>query len=231
MSSRHTVKKPAPLSTHTGSYGVIPANLILDQRIGDAAVRVYGLLSARADNNGYCWPKLETMGGDLGISLKSVSDNIAVLRRYGWVQSERHQRNVYHVCRVEPFPATNPFDVMVIPEQPESDIMLIPDYPDSGTTGVKNVTQLSNSVVHVEELEQYPAGADTHTDVDITPHTRTREDDLPAPSFMEWWRGQRWQMQTASFETCERQYSKFVKAWDRGEANDLSWQSGDFTWQ
>ncbi|MGD6750323.1 helix-turn-helix domain-containing protein [Streptomyces sp. BH105] len=68
-----------------------PHVFITDTRISDAAFRLGCLLAKYAGRNGCAFPKQQTIAGDLGWSLRTVSRRITELRDSGWLHSERRR--------------------------------------------------------------------------------------------------------------------------------------------
>ncbi len=74
---------------HAPDFGVIPAELMCDQRVSRNA-RLLGCLlwSYRNKDTGEAFPKQETLAGRIGVSVRSIQKWMAELREHGWMQSQ-----------------------------------------------------------------------------------------------------------------------------------------------
>lgn len=96
------------------AFGMCPRSVITDRKLGNAAVRLYALLTTYANADGECWPSQTTLANDLGLtSRRMVVRLMADLQAAGHVQSSfrkdefgRRSGCVYRLCEMaKPSPA------------------------------------------------------------------------------------------------------------------------------
>tara|TARA_B100000315_G_scaffold228300_1_gene236895 strand:+ start:237 stop:926 length:690 start_codon:yes stop_codon:yes gene_type:complete len=71
---------------------ILPADAVFDQRLGNAALRVFAALGVYADKKGTCYPKLRTLGDSFGISKQTVHKHIEELVNLGYVEKSQRKR-------------------------------------------------------------------------------------------------------------------------------------------
>ena len=69
-------------------FSIMPARAISDERISSAQLRTLAALAIYGDENGWCFPKLQTIGKMLGKSKQAVSMDIKALVDLGYVQKK-----------------------------------------------------------------------------------------------------------------------------------------------
>lgn len=67
-------------------FAVVPAYVILDRTITPAQKNVMQVICLHANQDGWAWPKLETMGEILGVQKPQVSKMIEALRQAGCIE-------------------------------------------------------------------------------------------------------------------------------------------------
>lgn len=70
-------------------FAPIPNWLIVRSEISQGAKLCYGVLIKRGGEKGYCWPSLETIGADLGVSASQAKKYIGELRKVSLVATEK----------------------------------------------------------------------------------------------------------------------------------------------
>lgn len=70
-------------------FAIIPIAVVKDPAIGPHALRLALLLSSYAREDGWCWPKLATLGATFGISKSTTRHHIESLVQAGYVQRKR----------------------------------------------------------------------------------------------------------------------------------------------
>lgn len=70
-------------------FAIIPIAVVKDPAIGPHALRLALLLSSYAREDGWCWPKLATLGATLGIGKSATHEHLASLVAAGYLQKER----------------------------------------------------------------------------------------------------------------------------------------------
>jgi Helix-turn-helix domain len=73
-------------SSRSDPHGRIPCDLLRDPKVSANARVVYGLLQARTDRSGHCWPAHRTLAAELGSSERTVARALDELRQGGWVE-------------------------------------------------------------------------------------------------------------------------------------------------
>lgn len=90
----------------SGSYGYILQGVMRDKRLSVEAKAVYAYLSSFADSDGHCFPAVDTICGELGMSKARYYRHFRQLTEMGIVQVNQSRRanrlggNVY--CIVQP---------------------------------------------------------------------------------------------------------------------------------
>lgn len=96
---------------HCGRFAIIPTQALDDSRITPALLKLLCVLSTYASTkDGYCYPKLRTLGHRLGhITPQAVSKNMQLLAAYGYVEIKprlgwdgRRIRNDYRLLYDQP---------------------------------------------------------------------------------------------------------------------------------
>jgi hypothetical protein len=84
---RDETPAPTPRRAHkTGSYGLTPAEVTTDLSLGDAALRVFTLLTLYADRDGVCWPSRKQLAEMKGVTPHAITVAINELVARGHVQ-------------------------------------------------------------------------------------------------------------------------------------------------
>lgn len=65
---------------------VLQARAVKDKRISDAQFRTLAALGMYADEDGWCFPSLKTLGNDLGKSKQAVGRDTIALRKLGYLE-------------------------------------------------------------------------------------------------------------------------------------------------
>lgn len=65
---------------------ILQARAVKDQRITDAQFRTLAALGMYADEDGWCYPLLTTLGKDLGKSKQAVGRDTIALRKLGYLE-------------------------------------------------------------------------------------------------------------------------------------------------
>lgn len=76
------------IAREVGYYAVIPASVLLSQEISASAKLLYGVVSALARADGYCWASNERLAAILRCGERSVSRGIAELMKAGEIVEE-----------------------------------------------------------------------------------------------------------------------------------------------
>ena len=72
-------------------FSIVQSRAVRDERISDSQFRTLSALGMYADKDGWCFPKLDTIGKDLGKSKQAVGRDTIALRKLGYLQVEsRH---------------------------------------------------------------------------------------------------------------------------------------------
>ena len=96
---------------HCGRFAIIPTQALDDARITPALLKLLCVLSTYASTkDGYCYPKLRTLGHRLGhITPQAISKNMQLLAAYGYVEIKprlgrdgRRIRNDYRILYDQP---------------------------------------------------------------------------------------------------------------------------------
>lgn len=141
------------------AFGMCPRSVITDRKLGNAAVRLYALLTTYANADGECWPSQTTLANDLGLtSRRMVVRLMADLQAAGHVQSSfrkdefgRRSGCVYRLCemaRQSPGRGTTGTHAGV-PEVPE---LRVPEVPGVGVLEVPIGGVLEVPTEHTKEL-------------------------------------------------------------------------------
>jgi DnaD/phage-associated family protein len=67
-------------------FSILQARAVKDKRITDSQFRTLAALGMYADENGWCFPSLATLGSDLSKSKQSVGRDTIALRKLGYLQ-------------------------------------------------------------------------------------------------------------------------------------------------
>src|SRR4051812_31523018 len=89
MREAHRDETPAPTARRahkTGSYALIPAEVVTDSNLGAAALRAFGLLALYADRDGVCWPSRKQLAELAGVTPHAITVAINELVARGHVQ-------------------------------------------------------------------------------------------------------------------------------------------------
>ncbi len=100
------------LWSDTGYFTIIP-EWVLDAKISDGAVRLYGILGRYSDSEDKCFPSRATLASRMQATTKSVDRRIAELVSIGALSVEHrladspsgnkfHRSNIYHLKRINP---------------------------------------------------------------------------------------------------------------------------------
>lgn len=75
----------------------IPVQLLEDESLPHAALRLYGIIGSLTYSRGYCYASNETLAGKMHSTVRTVQNNLAVLRERGYiaVQDAEGQRRIY----------------------------------------------------------------------------------------------------------------------------------------
>jgi len=73
-------------------FSILQSRAVRDKRVGDAQFRTLAALGLYGDKDGWCFPKLATLGADLGKSRQAVSKDIQELARLGYVEIMAQKR-------------------------------------------------------------------------------------------------------------------------------------------
>ena len=76
------------IEREVGYFAVIPASVLLSQEISASAKLLYGVVSALARADGYCWASNERLAAILKCGERSVTRGIAELMRAGEIVEE-----------------------------------------------------------------------------------------------------------------------------------------------
>jgi len=78
-----TIKQQKPVDRR--AYTIVPIRVVKDKRIRVAAYRVLLAICSYANRAGLCWPGMENLGRDLGVSRQAVSRQLKKLIDYGYL--------------------------------------------------------------------------------------------------------------------------------------------------
>ncbi len=67
-------------------FSILQAKAVKDQRISDAQFRTLAALGMYADEDGWCFPSLTRIGGDLGKSKQAAGRDVIALRKLGYLE-------------------------------------------------------------------------------------------------------------------------------------------------
>ena len=67
-------------------FSIAPAKAVADKELSDSAYRTLAALGIFGDKNGWCFPKLQTIGDILGKSKQAVSRDIQILQAKGYLE-------------------------------------------------------------------------------------------------------------------------------------------------
>jgi DnaD/phage-associated family protein len=75
-------------------FSILQARAVKDKRISDAQFRTLAALGMYADEYGWCYPLLSTLGADLGKSKQAVGRDTIALRKLGYLEvTARYDKN------------------------------------------------------------------------------------------------------------------------------------------
>ena len=75
-------------------FSILQARAVKDKRISDAQFRTLAALGMYADEDGWCFPMLSTLGTDLGKSKQAVGRDTIALRKLGYLEVQaRYDKN------------------------------------------------------------------------------------------------------------------------------------------
>jgi hypothetical protein len=75
-------------------FSILQARAVKDKRISDAQFRTLAALGMYADEEGWCYPLLSTLGADLGKSKQAVGRDTIALREIGYLEvTARYDKN------------------------------------------------------------------------------------------------------------------------------------------
>jgi DnaD and phage-associated domain len=75
-------------------FSILQARAVKDKRISDSQFRTLAALGMYADEDGWCFPSLTTLGADLGKSKQAVGRDTVALRRIGYLEvTARYDKN------------------------------------------------------------------------------------------------------------------------------------------
>lgn len=69
-------------------FSILQARAVKDKRISDAQFRTLAALGMYADEDGWCFPSLKTLGGDLGKSKQAVGRDTIALKKLGYLETK-----------------------------------------------------------------------------------------------------------------------------------------------
>lgn len=163
-------------------------------------LRVYADLLTYANDEGKCWPSVETIGKDLDMHPRNVQKHLANLEQDGWI--EKHFRKdtsteyqLYYVkvkeedklaSKVSPKKKSNPSDGVVISTRSGVAKTTVPGVADSTVSGVADSTTQTDHLTDQYNIPIEQVGLvvnqgnqeDEKTDYVCTPEERTQFDDL-----------------------------------------------------
>lgn len=67
-------------------FSILQAKAVKDKRISDSQFRTLAALGMYADEDGWCFPSLQTLGDDLGKSKQAVGRDTIALRKLGYLE-------------------------------------------------------------------------------------------------------------------------------------------------
>lgn len=67
-------------------FSILQARAVKDKRISDSQFRTLAALGMYADQDGWCYPLLQTLGNDLGKSKQAVGRDTIALRKLGYLE-------------------------------------------------------------------------------------------------------------------------------------------------
>lgn len=96
-------------------FSVLQSRAVMDKRISNAEFRTLAALGTFGDKDGWCFPRLKTIGDMLGKSRQAVSQDIARLAAMGYIEIHHQKRddgsngsNKYRILFDTPIDASQP---------------------------------------------------------------------------------------------------------------------------
>lgn len=102
-------------------FSIIQAKAVRDSRISDSVFRTLSALGMYSDENGWCFPKQQTIADDIGKTRQTVNEHIGMLVEFGYLEKRPQFRqdgsqtsNLYRllfdtpVSSLEPTPPVKP---------------------------------------------------------------------------------------------------------------------------
>lgn len=168
------------------AFGMCPRSVITDRKLGNAAVRLYALLTTYANADGECWPSQTTLANDLGLtSRRMVVRLMADLQAAGHVQSSfrkdefgRRAGCVYRLCEMaKPSSWRGTTGTHGgVPEVPE---LRVPEVPGAGVLEVPIGGVPEVPTEHTKELTTEQTMASPHSLVEV----QAQKAGKPAPDY------------------------------------------------
>jgi len=73
-------------------YVMIPIDILMDSMVSPTALRVWAYLAHRQGQNDHCWPSLERIGTDLGLSRNTCRAAITCLSTNNLIEAKKPER-------------------------------------------------------------------------------------------------------------------------------------------
>lgn len=84
--SSHILKFERIFAMSNARFSILQARAVKDRRISDSQFRTLAALGMYADEDGWCFPKLSTLGEDLSKSKQAVGRDTIALRKLGYLE-------------------------------------------------------------------------------------------------------------------------------------------------
>lgn len=133
-------------------FAILQASAVSDERVTAAQFRTLAALGTFGDKDGWCYPKLATLGKMLGKSKQAVSKDILALAELGYVQIKHQyredgsqQNNLYRLV------FDTPVNVTLTPHQPHVDPPSTPEVDPPSTSEVDALTTHINDPIELND--------------------------------------------------------------------------------
>ena len=126
-------------------FAILQASAVSDERVTSAQFRTLAALGTYGDKDGWCYPKLETLGKMLGKSKPAVSRDLAVLQELGYVEiTKQYRKDGSQTVNLYRLVFDTPINVEATPPAPQVNPPLTPEVNPPLTSEVNPLTSYIN---------------------------------------------------------------------------------------
>jgi len=146
-------------------FSILQARAVKDRRISDAQFRTLAALGMYADENGWCFPMLATLGKDLSKSKQAVGRDTIALKKLGYLEVQaRYNENGGRRSSKYRLKYDLPVNMDdSTPSTPEVDTPSTPEV-DTPSTPEVDVNDLSNDPINDNDMKDIIAKANKSMD-------------------------------------------------------------------